>query len=97
MDDVFVVLASCGPIIGADSDITDVLNVSLSEEAAWESIEKDINDLFTKNNFGHPLHIGIHPELKFVRVGAPICCGCDDTNVIYTHHDYKILKRKMIN
>ena len=48
MNDVFVVLASCGPIIEADSDIIDVLNVSLSEETAWESIEKDIDNLFTK-------------------------------------------------
>ena len=97
MDDVFVVLVSYHSMFIGDSDISNVLSVSHSEETAWTSIEKDINDLFTKNNFRN-LCISIYPELRLIRViTTPMCCGCDSTNVIYTHRDYRILRRKMTN
>ncbi len=92
MNDVFVVLASRGPIASHVSYASNILSVSYSEETAWESIERKINSDFTKNEFGYPC-INIYPELKFIRVTVPICCGCDGANTIHTRYDYAIIKR----
>ena len=98
MDDerVFVVLVSHGPIASHISYASNILSVSHSEEAAWESIERKINSDFTKNEFGYPC-INIYSELKFIRVTVPIYCGCDGTNTIHTRYDYRIIRKPIVD
>jgi len=95
MDNVFIVLVSYGLLIRGAVETTYVYNVSYSEETAWTVIERDINDRIAKNKFGNP-YINIYPESRFIRVTLPtlpIHCGCNDTDIIYKYHDYKIINK----
>jgi len=97
MDNVFIVVVSRALMMSNALYSSSILSVSYSEETAWTSIEKKINDIFTKNDFGYLQHISIHPELKFVRVIAPIGYGCDGTDMINAQYDYKIIRKKIID
>ena len=92
MNDVFVVLASRGPIMSNITYSSNILNVSYSEETAWASIEKEINSAFTANEFGYPC-ICIYPELKLVRLTIPRCSELEGTGMIHTQYDYKIIRK----
>jgi len=95
MDNVFIVLVSYGLLIRDAPETIYVSNVSYSEETAWTTIERDINDMVAKNKFGNPC-INIYPESRFIRVTLPtlpIHYRCDDTDIIYKYHDYKIISK----
>lgn len=95
MNDVFVVSVSRSPIMSNISYTSKILSVSYSEETAWASIERDINERFIKNEFGYPC-IAIYPEIKLVYVTVPICCGCG-VDTIDTQYNYKIIRKLIVN
>lgn len=92
MDDVFVVLVSYGLLITGESETTYVSNVSYSEETAWTSIERDINDRLAKNKFGKP-YINIYPESRFIRVTLPI--RIEGYNTYIKYYDYRIIRKQI--
>jgi len=93
-ENIFVVLASRGPIMSNITYSSNILNVSYSEETAWASIEKEINSAFTANEFGYPC-ICIYPELKLVRLTIPIYSELEGTGMIHIQYDYKIIRKKI--
>ena len=87
MNDVFMVLVSRGPITSNISYLSNILNVSYTEEMAWESIEREINSELTANEFRYPC-IAIYPELKIVRLTV-----YDGTGMIHTQYIYRIIRK----
>lgn len=86
MNDLFMVLVSRGPIMSNISYPSNILDISYSEEMAWESIEREINSEFRANEFRYPC-IRIYPELKLVRLTA-----YNGANMIHAQYIYRIIR-----